>query len=171
MAALTSLLGCDFVLDVTCTPDEPSAAEDSDCVRSNGFGLPRTECDPLRETPTTTPTFDEVAELLLRVGPGQANCADGSACHLQSRGLSADLSMDEATPEALYRFLTTARGSQSTPYVVSGEDSRESWILCNVRGGDTIGSVMPRGSVTGLPPEDYRLLEDWILTGAPGPGP
>ncbi|MEM9693081.1 MAG: hypothetical protein AAGA56_11085 [Myxococcota bacterium] len=181
LVSVTCLASCDFVLDVTCGPENPSAAEDPDCVRSNGLTVPRIRCEPILDTPIQRPTWDEVATILL--APDRGDCSSREAqCHVPgSSRLSGDLIIPDESPEALYEFLITTRGLRGTsPYVVPGPDSRSSWMHCNVspfednRVDSTLmpwlrqlDTYNPNG---GLSPADYRVIEDWILTGAPGPG-
>lgn len=161
-----TIAGCaDFgSRDTRCTPDAPNRNASEDCLFDDVSDDEIELCIPTREVAESEPTFAEVFDILVRDDVG----CDSAVCH--GGVANGNFRINQGEVEAAYESLTTSRGTgKSNFYVVPG-DPEASWMHCNVRPEGSegiIGQVMPQ--FTGLTDEDARVIEDWILNGAPGP--
>ncbi len=159
--------------DSHCTPDDPNAAADPDCIYAgNAKGpawveppCPSIEGDP----PGTCPTFEQVRDVL--IDPAKGNCA-ASGCHGVVPG-SVGIYLPTNDPCAFYAELLSIN-PRGQPYVAADNpatpdlESRASYMLCNLRGEHGGGFPMPIPS--GMPNlADTNIVKDWLLCGAPGP--
>jgi len=166
LAGLLTMAGCaDYgARDARCTPDSPHQGVSDDCIYADVSRDEVELCVPTVEMPATNPTFEEVFAILVSPDVG----CDSATCH---GGVSnGDVRINQGEIVAAYESLTTSRGNGKTNFYVTPGDPEASWMHCNVRpiGSEgIIGQVMPQG--TGMSEENARIIEDWILNGAPGP--
>ncbi len=161
------------VRDAHCTPDDPNAAADPDCIYAGEAKGPKYVeglCPPIEgETPPICPDFQQVFELL--VDPAKGNCSAGG-CHGVAPG-SLGFFFPANDPCAFYTQLVSIN-MHGQRYVVPDDpatpdnETKNSYIQCNLRG--TPGGGYPMPIPAGMPNlADVALVDRWLLCGAPGP--
>jgi hypothetical protein len=160
--------------DSHCTPDETDP-ETTDCIyagKGEGPLVSEAACAALvGEKPAVCPSFYEVLEVFN--DPAKGNCSS-TGCHGREENASDGIFLPLDDAERFYDELLGVRGSVGTPYVIAddpatgGNESLSSWIHCNLHATPGGGFPMPPSS--GLLLEaDRKLVEDWLLCGAPAP--
>jgi hypothetical protein len=99
------------------------------------------------------------------VDADRGNCSNGS-CHGSAEMAGADIFLPADDPSAFYDGLIDV--SLSGRRFVDTEEPEESILHCSIAGRDGGGDPIPRPG--GLPSKaDVRMVEDWVMNGAPGP--